>query len=82
MNIDIATLIGQYAFPIVACIAMAYYVKYTGDKHSNEMSEMRKEHKTEIEDLTDRLTEALQNNTLALTKLVTLIGGVDDDKSN
>ena len=82
MEFDIATLIGQYAFPIVACIAMAYYVKYTGDKHSNEMSEMRKEHKEEIEDLTDRLTEAIKNNTLALTKLVVLIGGDSDEKDD
>lgn len=78
---EIATLLGQYAFPIVACVAMAYYVKYTGDKHSEELADVRKEHKEEIEELTDRLTEALKNNTLALTRLVTLIGG-DNDKDN
>ena len=30
---DIATLLGSYAFPVVACLGMAWYVKYITDKN-------------------------------------------------
>lgn len=29
---DLATLLGSYAFPVVACIAMAWYVKDSSEK--------------------------------------------------
>lgn len=70
---DIATLIGQYAFPIVACVVMAWYVKYTGDKNREDLLSIRKEHEQE----TDKLAEAINNNTIALTKLVSLLGDND-----
>ena len=31
---EIANLLGNYCFPIVACIVMAWYVKYTTDKQA------------------------------------------------
>lgn len=46
--------IGTVGFPIVACIVMAYYVKYLTDKHREEQ---------------ERLTEIINNNTLAVQKL-------------
>ena len=58
-------LIGNYAFPIVSCVAMAWYVKYTTDTNNTEMRHIREEHKTEMA----QVTEALNNNTLALNKL-------------
>ena len=54
------TLLGQYVFPIVACCAMGWYVVHTGDQHKKEMDGMR---------------QALENNTIALTKLAEKIGG-------
>jgi len=70
MELDIATLISQYAFPIVACVVMAWYVKYTGDQNRSDLLNIRKEHEQE----TDKLAEAINNNTLAITKLLTLLG--------
>lgn len=68
---DILTLLGQYVFPIVACIAMGWYVKYTQDNYRTDIQELSKNHKEEI----DKVTSALNNNTLALQKLTDVIGG-------
>lgn len=57
--------IGQYAFPIVMCVAMGWYVKYREDKHSEEIKETRQSHKQEMDDV----TKAINNNTLALQHL-------------
>jgi len=74
MNIDIATLIGQYAFPIVACVVMAWYVKYTGDQNRADLNATRSAHEEEI----DKLTEAVNNNTKAIEKLLIFIGGKNE----
>jgi len=58
-------IISSIGFPAVACIGMAWYVKYITDNNNKEVAEMRKEHKEEI----SKVTEALNNNTLALQKL-------------
>lgn len=62
---QIFTAVGQYAFPIVMCIAMAWYVKYTEDKHRDERSSLTDSHKQEMGSIVD----ALHNNTLAIQKL-------------
>ena len=62
---QIWSVIGQYAFPIVMCILMGWYVKYREDKHSDEIKETRESHKAEM----DKVTDALNNNTLALPHL-------------
>lgn len=62
---DIITAISTLGFPIVACIGMGWYVKYQTDANNQEVSEMRKEHKQEI----DKVTKALNDNTLVIQKL-------------
>ena len=62
----ITTLIGSVGFPIVACIAMGLYVKYQTDQNNKEVENMRKEHKEEVQ----KMTEAINNNTIAMQKLV------------
>lgn len=61
----IIQMVGSLGFPIVACIAMGWYVKYQTDQNNKEVKEMRDEHRREIE----KVTEALNNNTLAIQKL-------------
>lgn len=68
---QIFAAIGQYAFPIVACVIMGWYVKYTQDNYRKDIQELSKNHKEEI----DKVTSALNNNTLALQKLTDVIGG-------
>lgn len=68
---QIFAAIGQYAFPIVACVMMGWYVKYTQDNYRKDIQDLSKNHKEEI----DKVTSALNNNTLALQKLTDVIGG-------
>lgn len=64
---DIITqLITSVGFPITACVATAWYVKYLTDLNTEEVKEMRKEHAEEV----GKISEALNNNTLALQKLI------------
>ena len=75
---EIVQLIGTYGFPIAACIAMGWYVKYMIDQYRSDISRINEEHKKEM----DSITEALNNNTNVLTKLCTMIeqkGRIDLD---
>lgn len=62
---SIVAVISSVGFPIVACIGLGWYVKYQTDNNNKEVSEMRREHQEEIA----KVTDALNNNTLALQKL-------------
>lgn len=66
---DIASLLGSYCFPIVACICMATYVKYMTDNNREDVKDLNKRHSEEMMAFKDEIKEALNNNTLALTKL-------------
>lgn len=59
------TLLQTTAFPIAACVAMGWYVKYITDQHRQDRQKSDCEHKETIE----KITEALNNNTLAIQKL-------------
>lgn len=64
-----ATVLGQYVFPIFACIVMGWYVKYTQDNYRKDLESMRDSHSKEM----DKVTDALNNNTLAVQKLTDYI---------
>lgn len=71
MNInDILTAVTTVGFPIVCCGAMMYYVKYTTDKHREEIEALNMQHKDEMKEVTN----AVNNNTLALQKLCDKMG--------
>lgn len=71
MNInDILTAVTTVGFPIVCCGAMMYYVKYTTDKHREEIETLNTHHKDEMKEVTN----AVNNNTLALQKLCDKMG--------
>ena len=61
----IVQLIGSVGFPIACCIAMGYYVHEETNKQREQISEIEKRHSDEM----SSITEALNNNTLALQKL-------------
>lgn len=63
---DILSAIGSFGFPIVMCIVVCFYVKYIIDKNSEQLNEITKEHKAEVTEM----TKAIENNTIALTKLL------------
>ena len=62
---DIVTLISTVGFPIVACVGMGWYVMHSTDAYREDVKEIQREHKEEI----SKVTEALNNNTLALQRL-------------
>lgn len=66
---NIASIIATIGFPIVACIAMAVYVKYITDQQRQETKELNAQHTSEMLAFKDEMKEALNNNTLALQKL-------------
>ena len=55
------TLIGSLGFPIVMCLLLYYRMDKQDENHKSEM---------------DKITEALNNNTQALTALATKINAI------
>lgn len=55
---DIVTIISTVGFPIAMCLCLMWFVKYLLDTHKMESQEF---------------TSALNNNTLALQKLIDMI---------
>ena len=66
---SIVSLITSVGFPIVMCGVMCWYVKYITDHHREDMAKEREQHDIEMKEV----TQAITNNTLAITKLTDLI---------
>lgn len=62
---SIISVIGSLGFPIAACVAMFYYMTKITEAHKEEVA---------------KITEALNNNTIALTRLESKIGLSQDEK--
>lgn len=61
----IVTLVQTIGFPIVACGAMAWYVKYITDRNREDMEKIRESHSVEMKEV----TKVLNANTIAINKL-------------
>lgn len=62
----IITAIGSLGFPIVACIGMAYFFAKVNENYRQDIKDMQNVHKEE----TRQLTEAVNNNTLVIQRLI------------
>lgn len=70
MNVqDVINIISTVGFPIACCIAMMWYVKYVTDANREEIARLNEQHKNE----SSNMTEAINNNTVALQKLCDLM---------
>ena len=69
MGADFLNILGDYVFPVVACCAMAYFVKYMYDETNKRIDILNEQHKNEV----DNLSTVISNNTVALEKMNTLI---------
>lgn len=67
---DIVSIISAVGFPIVAALGCGFFVKWQYEQNMKQNEELRKEHKEEV----SKMTEALNNNTLALQKLIDKLG--------
>lgn len=65
----ILNAITTVGFPIVACIALFIYVQKTTKEQREETKELNAQHTAEMMAFKDEIKEALNNNTIALTKL-------------
>lgn len=59
------TAINTLGIPTVVAIASMWYVKYREDKNDVRIDKLNEEHKQEMSDI----TEALNNNTIALQRI-------------
>lgn len=74
---QIAQIIGTLGFPIAACIYLFYSMQKEREQNAAQREADRLEHKQEME----KVTDALNNNTLVIQKLVdTLTAPAVDSK--
>lgn len=62
---DIINMIQSVGVPVAFSVAMGYYVKHISDQHREDVNKLNAQHKEEIAEV----TQALNNNTIALQKL-------------
>ena len=67
---DILTAIASVGFPIVACCGMAYFFARVNKNYREDIKEIQMQHKEEV----GTMTEAINNNTLVIQKLVDKMG--------
>lgn len=65
----VTQIVSTVGFPIAMCLILAWYVKTLNDTHSEQITKLNQEHKEEVK----QMTEAVQNNTLTIQKLVDLL---------
>lgn len=62
--------IGNYAFPIVCCVAMGYYIYKTNENYRSDLDTVSQRHKEEMASVIN----AINNNTLIMQKLCDKLG--------
>lgn len=77
----ILQLIQQLGFPVAVAILAFWYIKYREDKNDERMEKLRESYENEQRETrqmhreeTAKLTEAINNNTLIITKLYERLG--------
>lgn len=68
-------IISSLGFPIMAAIACGWFIKYQMDQYKQDLKDIRMEHKEEIKDLQEVITQ----NTLVLQKLCDRLDERKDD---
>lgn len=76
MTNEVITLINSLGLPTVVACASMWYVKYREDKNDQKIEKMTEEHKEEMIDITN----ALNNNTLALQRICDIFDSKEDMK--
>ncbi len=69
---DFITLISNFGFPIACCGVLMWYINKLQEQFQEQLKIIMQEHKEE----TNKMTEAINSNTLVMQKLVDKIGEV------
>ena len=79
-------IVQSLGFPILASCACGWYVKYITDKNDEKTEKQAKSYQENLDKMESRhsealekITEALNNNTVALTRLTERLGDKDDE---
>lgn len=62
---ELVSAVSTVGFPIVCCAITMYFLKYVMDKNREDLNALNDLHRSEMKEV----TQAITNNTLALTKL-------------
>ena len=54
---DWLQLLGSYCFPIVACVAIGFYLKDRDDKHREDLKEMQKQNAEGLKEMQKQHSE-------------------------
>lgn len=83
----IGSLIASLGFPIVACGAMAFFIVKRSEANDAKLEALRKEQREDImtiqrehKDEVAKMTEALDNNTIAIERLTERLERKDYEK--
>ena len=68
---SIVQLIGSLGFPVVMCLLFFWWNAKTNEQHHEEIKNMQEQHTLE----TKELSEAINNNTLVMQKLIDKLEG-------
>lgn len=87
---ELINILKDFGFPIAVCACTFYYIYHTTQKNREEMHQLNESYRNEIKELTEThrdetngLKDALNENTIAITKLVERIGAYfDGEKRN
>ena len=67
MNVEnVMQLVSNYIFPVVACIALAWSFAKSNEQYRQDIKELNATHKEE----TKQLSEAIDNNTKVIQRLL------------
>lgn len=77
---DWLQLIGSYCFPIVACVAIGFYLKDRDDKHREDLKELQKQNTEDLKEMqkqhseeTSALRQEMNDMNKTLTELVVIM---------
>lgn len=77
---DWLQLIGSYCFPIVACVAIGFYLKDRDDKHREDLKELQKQNAEGLKEMqkqhseeTAALRQEMNDMNKTLTELVVIM---------
>ena len=83
----LGSLIASLGFPIVACTAMAFFIVKRTDANDAKLEQLRKEQREDIlaiqkehKEEVKKMSEALDNNTMAIERLTEKLGGLTNEK--
>ena len=65
----IIQIVSSLGFPVACCGVVGWYVKYISDKNREQLDKIMDQHRDEMKEV----TQALNNNTLAITRLTDYI---------